>query len=77
MRLVTKTQLAAKFGCSERTIDRWLANCVDLGRAQIGGKILFDEEKAEAAMSGRSDLTAATEDTSEDTSGVACARLSA
>jgi hypothetical protein len=74
MPYVTKTQLAAKMGCSERTIDRWLAQGIDLGRAQVGGKIFFDGVKAEAALKGRP--VEADDETPPRVEGVHCARLS-
>ena len=57
MRLVTKTNLAAKFGRCERTIDRWLAGGVDLGRIKIAGSVFFDEDKADAAFLAASNVT--------------------
>jgi hypothetical protein len=69
MPYVTKTQLAAKMGCSERTIDRWLAQGIDLGRTQVGGKIFFDGVKAEAVLRGQANE-------GETGEGVHCARLS-
>ncbi len=50
MRLVTKTNLAAKYRRCERTIDRWIAGGVDLGRIKVGGSVFFDEDKADAAF---------------------------
>jgi hypothetical protein len=50
MRLVSKTALAAKYGLCERTIDRWVRRGRDLGKVKVGGRTMFDEEKAAAAI---------------------------
>ena len=72
MSLVTKTMLAAQYSASERTIDRWIGRGLDLGRVQVGGKVLFDEEKAKAAIAG-----AQAQEQRERDGGSACLSLSA
>jgi DeoR/GlpR family transcriptional regulator of sugar metabolism len=46
-RLMTKTQLSEYLGVSTRTIDRYLARGVDMGRVRFrrGGVVRFDPSK--------------------------------
>ena len=49
--LLTKSQLAELFQVSTRTIDRWIARGVDIGKVRLpGGNYRFDRKKVDASI---------------------------